>query len=224
MTLALLLSLITFSCGTSKKDQMDTVTYWVNSYRVPCTGVAPMECLQVRKEGSENWQFFYSSIIGFEYEPGYLCRIRVREEKRDPAQVPADASSIKYTLVSVEEKTPDPKLRINDIWMLRSMEGTLVTEEQLSDRLKRPYIEFHLRDSRYMGTDGCNTFRGGIESIQDKEMRLGPGMSTRMACADMTIPDAFMKLLARVDSYQIRELNLILMEGETELLSFRKTD
>ena len=222
--LTVLLPALIASCGSGNEAKMDIVTYLVNSYRVPCTGVAPMECLQVRKEGSEQWQYFYSSIDGFEYEPGYLYKIRVREEKLDPDDVPADASSIKYILVSVDEKTPDPKLRINDIWMLEEMEGRPILQGDLPEGIERPYIEFQVRENRFMGTDGCNTYRGSMESLTDTGLRLGPAMSTRMACPDMSIPDAYLKLLDRVDSYQLSELDLILLEGDTELLKFRKTD
>ncbi len=104
------------------------------------------------------------------------------------------------------------------------MAGREVQEEELSGRLKRPYIEFHLRDSRYMGTDGCNNFRGSIESIGDSTLRLGPAMSTKMYCEDMTIPDAFHRLLSRVDAYEVKDGNLVLLEGDTALLNFRKTD
>ena len=212
------------ACATRNDFEMDTVTYWINSYRVPCTGVAPMDCLQIRKEGSEQWQNFYSSITGFDYEPGYLYRIRVREERLDPSQVPADAGSIRYTLVSVEEKIRDPKLRINDIWVLREMAGHEVLEEELSGRLKRPYIEFHLRDGRYMGTDGCNNFNGSIEAIGDAKLRLGPASSTRKYCEDMTIPDTFHRLLSRVEAYELKDGNLVLLEGDAVLLNFRKAD
>ncbi len=222
--LPLVLVSLTVSCGSTKNEAMDTVTYWVNSQRVPCTGVGPMECLEVRKEGSDTWELFYSQIEGFQYEPGYLFRIRVQLEKLDPSLVPADASSIKYTLISVEEKVRDPKLRINDIWMLREIEGREVPEGALAGGLQRPYIEFHLQDSRYMGTDGCNTFRGSIVSVGDRKIQMGPAMSTRMSCGDMTIPNTFMKLLSRVDAYGTSENTLILLEGNTELFKFAKTD
>jgi len=222
--MALASLLIVLSCNTSNNKEMQTVTYWVNSYRVPCTGVAPMECLQIRKDGSAEWEYFYSNIIGFDYQPGYLYRIRVREEKLDPDQVPADASSIKYTLLSVEEKTPDPALRINDIWVLRKLEGLELSEVEFSERLKKPYIEFQLKDRRYMGTDGCNSFRGSIASIGQMELRLGPAMSTRMSCGDMTLPNVFLKLLSRCDAYRIDEGVLRLLEGNTELLEFQKSD
>ena len=219
----LLAALAVFS-ATTRDLKIDTVTYWINSYRVPCTGVAPMNCLQIRNESSKQWQNFYSSIKGFDYQPGYLYRVLVREEQLDPSQVPADASSIRYTLVSVEEKIRDPKLRINDIWVLREMAGREILEEELSGRLKRPYIEFQLRDSRYMGTDGSNDFRGSIEFIGDSELRLGPALSTKMHCRDMTIPDAFHALISRVDAYELKDGNLALLEGDTILLNFRKTD
>ena len=84
------------------------MTYWVNSSKAPCVGVGPMECLQVRRSESGPWELFYSQIDGFSYEAGYIYKLKVQEEILDPATVPADASSIRYTLVSVEEKTPDP--------------------------------------------------------------------------------------------------------------------
>lgn len=222
--LCLLFSVIALSCQGVKNKQMATSVFNVNSYRVPCTGVAPMECLQIRKAGSNAWELFYAEIEGFQYEPGYLYRIRVREEKLDPSRVPADGSSIKYTLISVEEKSPDPKLRINDLWVLWEMGGREVPEEALAGRLKRPYIEFHLKESRFMGTDGCNTFRGSLTFIGERELRMGPAMSTRMSCGDMNIPNTFLELLSRTDAYEFRERTLILLEGDTELFKFRKAD
>lgn len=67
-----------------------------------------MECLQVRRSESGPWELFYSQINGFTYEPGFIYKLKIQEEKLDPAKVPADAPSIRYTLVSIEEKTPDP--------------------------------------------------------------------------------------------------------------------
>lgn len=222
--LLLILPLILSACNGPKPDDKNTYTYQVNSARVPCTGVAPMECLQIRRGDAPDWQLFYSEIEGFDYEPGYLYRIRVQEEQLDPEKVPADGSSIRYTLVSVDEKKPDPRLRLNDIWVLREMEGEPVPEEDLPAQMQRPYIEFHIRDNRYMGNDGCNTFRGQIDSAGEKALSLSPAMSTKMSCGDMALPTAFLRLLSRVDSYRAETGKLILLEGETELLKFHKTD
>lgn len=104
----IMLLLVATSCKSSNSEnEASGITYWINSSRVPCVGVGPMECLEVRQSESADWQLFYSSIEGFNYEPGFLYRIKVREEKRNPEDIPADASSIRYILVSVEEKIPD---------------------------------------------------------------------------------------------------------------------
>ncbi len=98
--------LITFisvisSCTTTK----DTVRMTVASEKRMAMGVAPMEVLQVKEGNSENWSLFYSDIEGFNYEPGYEYVLDVKKENRtDP--VPADASSIKYTLVKEISKKP----------------------------------------------------------------------------------------------------------------------
>lgn len=215
---------IPLGCEGDASPQGEITTLWVDSGRSPCTGVGPMECLRIKREASGPWELFYSDIEGFDYQPGYLYRIRVREEKLDPAQVPADGSSIKYTLVEITEKTPDPKLRLNDIWVLREMEGRQIADGDLMERLQRPYIEFHLRDNRYMGTDGCNTFRGALLSVGEEKLQLGPAMSTKMSCGNMELPDTFLRLLSRTDSYRVRGPDLTLMEGQTALLTFKKTD
>ena len=59
------------------------------------------------------WENFYANIEGFEFEEGYLQKIEVKEEKLDKSQVPADASTIKYTLVNVLEKQKDLRTELN---------------------------------------------------------------------------------------------------------------
>lgn len=80
----------------------DEKTFIVAPQTVDCTGVAPMKCLQVKETQSGNWTNFYSNIEGFTYEPGYEYVLKVKTEKiQNP---PADASSIKYTLVKQVSK------------------------------------------------------------------------------------------------------------------------
>lgn len=92
------------SCSSSIKTEKLTVA----SKQGDCVGVAPMKCLLVKKDGQTDWEFFYSNIEGFIYEPGYEYVLEIKiEEVEHPA---ADQSSLKYTLVkeiSKEEKTSD---------------------------------------------------------------------------------------------------------------------
>ncbi len=148
------------SCATykaNKPNKPNNYIYWVNSAKAPCTGVSEMQCLSVQKGEtiiSEDWQYFYSAIDGFNYQPGYIYKLIVHEEKIKKEKVPADASSIKYTLVKVLEKEQDARLRINDIWVLESIEGEMIEKNPSNPRQKIPQIEFNVADRKVMGNDG----------------------------------------------------------------------
>lgn len=94
----------TTQCTTSANTiNGDEKTFIVGPETADCTGVAPMKCLQVKEKQEENWTNFYSNIEGFTYEPGYEYILKVKTEKI--ANPPADASSIKYTLIRQVSKT-----------------------------------------------------------------------------------------------------------------------
>jgi Domain of unknown function (DUF4377) len=71
-----------------------------------CTGVAPMECLQVRMGWQRQWQNFYNSISGFDYISGFTYRLLVLETK--VANPPADSPSLSYSLIRMLSKKPKP--------------------------------------------------------------------------------------------------------------------
>lgn len=73
--------------------------------RERCTGVAPMQCLKVRKIQYNNqglktevgpWELFYGEIEGYRHEPGTRNVLRVQRYERK--NVPADASRYVYVL------------------------------------------------------------------------------------------------------------------------------
>jgi len=76
---------------------------YVNGRTVPCTGVAPQQCWQVKESMSNDWTLYYEQIKGFDYEQGYVYKLRVREEIIP--NPPADGSSREWVLVDVLEKT-----------------------------------------------------------------------------------------------------------------------
>ncbi|AOI75961.1 MULTISPECIES: DUF4377 domain-containing protein [unclassified Burkholderia] len=77
-------------------------TVYVAPQSARCTGVAPMECLQVRSSPSEPWSLWYAGIEGFAYQPGYLYTLEVDEYR--VARPPADGSSIRWVLKRVLER------------------------------------------------------------------------------------------------------------------------
>ena len=75
---------------------------YVAAERKPCSGVAPMQCLQVRDSKDAPWQLHYGEIEGFKPEPGIAYRLRIREVK--VPNPPADAPSVRWVLDQVLEQ------------------------------------------------------------------------------------------------------------------------
>ena len=198
-------------------------TIWINSFTVQCEGVAPMTCMQVQESDlpeSGKWNNFYSRIEGFTYEAGYLYKLRIRKETLE--DVPADASSIRYVLVQVLEKTRDPKININDIWAVTAIQGEPV---DVHEQQKSPLIEVSLSAMRVMGNDGCNNFNGSISEFGEEVIAFGPIASTRMMCPDMSVPDKFNSAMQLARHYRLESGWLLLLDREgNELVACRKVD
>lgn len=228
ITLLFLSLFIANSCNDTKKMESSTFTYYVNSSKVDCEGVAKMKCLQVQKGDvldAANWNYFYSTIEDFTYEPGYIYKLKVKETILNPSTVPADASSVKYTLVEILEKTPDATLQLHDIWALEAMNGMAVTEDNFSNFSKQPILELFIADKRIVGNDGCNSFFGSIESLDTAQIRFGKMGSTKMACPNMELSNTFTKALQNTTTYTRDGLTLSLFDAsETEVLRFKKVD
>lgn len=202
--------------------------YWVNSYQVDCSGIGPMKCLLVQKNETlvdSAWQTFYAPIEGFEFEPGFLYKISVTEEKLDSSEVPADGSSIRYTLVKILDKSPDPKMLLNDIWILTTMGGKTINPAKEGEGRKDVQMEFKLSERRVNGSDGCNNFSGSIKTLGAETLQLGPLASTRKMCMDMTLTDHFNMAIQKVNAYSIQEGQLTLYDKyQTELMTLKKID
>ena len=219
-TLLLLISLI--AC---KSNEQIPVVYKINSAKVKCVGVAPKNCLQIQKEkniGTDTWEMFYSSIEGFEYEPGYVYTISVKETQLPADEVPADGSSIKYELIEVLEKSQDPLLVLHDIYIVQEIMGTVIQGDSLT---KVPTMEIFVSERRISGTDGCNTYFASIEVLSENEINFSPVGSTRMLCLDMSIPDLFSNAIGEVASYTRKNEKVMLTnsKGETVIL-LKKVD
>lgn len=85
--------------GESRETSVMDVT--VGPERVDCVGVGPRKCLVV------DGLYFYDSIDGFDYEPGYRYLIRMERYDAWPEheEPPQDASMYGYRLIEILEKT-----------------------------------------------------------------------------------------------------------------------
>lgn len=222
-TAALLLFL--FGCcenaaGQGKRE----FTLYVNSHMAKCQGEALMNCLVVRKDTlpATPWEWMHTHIEDFDYEPGYLYTLRVEEEDIPRHRVPADASSKRYRLIKLLDKSPDLRLRINDIWSLTHLQGK--SADDLTGR-EQPYIEFHVAEMRYMGLDGCNRFQGKPKKLGTNTLTFDMTTFTENSCPDEQVSKPFRDLLSQVRTYEVENLQLVFRDSAgTELMKFKKTD
>ncbi|NNH71727.1 DUF4377 domain-containing protein [Nocardia uniformis] len=91
---------------TSTVPATEVFDIYIADQLVPCAGVAPMECLQVRRDPDSPWELHYFGIEGFDFEPGYTYHLEV--EERPWVNPPADAPSATWHLVRVISKEPAP--------------------------------------------------------------------------------------------------------------------
>lgn len=226
--LVIVFQVLLVSCATYKANKPNNYIYWVNSAKVPYKGVGEMQCLKVQKgekmiEG--NWEYFYSSIDGFDYQPGFIYKLIVNEEAIKKENVPSDGSSIKYTLVKILEKKKDARLWINDIWVMEAINGEAILQNKTNSRNRIPQIEFNVAEMKVHGNDGCNNFFGSINKLTAKEIVFGPIAGTKMACVGTDIPDKFNTALNKVTTYKIEEMQLFLLDNSgNKQLTFKKID
>ncbi len=88
---------------TGCSEPTDNTRLWIGPERVECEGVAPMMCLQVAKSEDGDYQLFYDTIEGFDYQEGtsYVIDVSITEVENPPA----DSSSLQYTLVEIVEES-----------------------------------------------------------------------------------------------------------------------
>lgn len=226
--LPVLISLLFVTKACSSQPGPNEHIYWVNSTKVPCVGVAPTHCLQVFKGeilDPTEWEFFHSPIEGFEFEPGYVYKLLVREETVAKEELAADASSLRITLVKILQKEKDKRLVLNDIWVLERLNEEVLKTGADTELSERPRLEIHVGEMKYNGTDGCNNYFGGIIEISEVTLRFGIGAGTRRMCPDMQIADAYNRTLADVGRYKVEGQKLLLFDADgAEVMQFQRVD
>lgn len=102
------------SSGSDRSAQVEnTQTLFVDHHKSECNGVATYLCLRVRNSPDDEWRYFYSSIKGFEYQPGYNYELKVAVEAIE--NPPADSSGRVYSFAEVLSKTKESSETVFDI-------------------------------------------------------------------------------------------------------------
>jgi heat shock protein HslJ len=174
-------------------------TVYVGPTLVDCEGVAPQQCMLVKESLEGDWTLYYDQIEGFVHEEGFDYRLRISEEEvQNP---PADASSIRWVLVEVLDKS-------------RSLEGTrwtldsyLNSEGVLAKALPSSEATAEFRAGSVGGNASCNSFFGSYE-IDGEELSVELGGMTEMYCAPEELMEQegdYLAALGSAASYSIVE-------------------
>ncbi|MGY5353781.1 META domain-containing protein [Wenyingzhuangia sp. IMCC45467] len=205
------------SCTSTKNN-----VFWVSGIKTTCvSGAGKTNCLEIFKGDSlvnPTWENFYAPIHGFNFEEGYLKKIEVKKEKSDPKNVPADASSITYTLVKELEKQKDIRVLLEGSWVLGS-----INNHPINRMVRVPSLKINLRTMNISGNGGCNQYSGNIKRITSNTFNLGNIISTQKACLSKNIESEYLKALNDVNTYHIKGSHLIFYNHKGEIiLSFIK--
>lgn len=202
MILSMLLFVAVNSCNKTQH-------IYVADHLVDCQAPGKQKCMLLKGKIVDNWSTFYGDIEGFNYEEGYeyLLGVKVSEVKNPPA----DAPSLKYTLVEVyEKKKTQKKVGLINKWKVISMRGV--------DKLtENPTIKFDDQEKKISGFAGCNNFFGTFDP-DTKQMDFSKMGVTRKICPDMTVENNFLNNLRDISHYEIEGNQLFFYDKNNELL------
>lgn len=106
----LILLILTIGCDrtssliTPSKENIEIIT--IGPYTETCQGFIEQQCYLEFNEERQAWEFFYESIRGFDFEPGYIYKLKVRLEDRGTEI--QDVGRYAYHLVEIISKTEAP--------------------------------------------------------------------------------------------------------------------
>lgn len=189
-------------------------TVYVGPFLVDCVGVGPQKCMLIKENLEDNYTFFYDQIEGFNYEEGYEYELLVKTEPVE--NPPADASSIKWTLIEEASKTVSLEGRP---WTLESF---VTPEGETTNVLAGTEITAEFRDGELGGNAGCNGYFGSYE-IDGNSLSIGGVGMTEMFCATpegiMDQESAYLAALQSAATYGIKDgrLQIANADGETVL-------
>jgi heat shock protein HslJ len=175
-------------------------TLWVGPQRADCVGVAPQECLQIKRAVDGQVEWFYDSIDGFDHIIGTSYQITVAVS--DVENPPADASSLQYRIVEVVESRVERASAGLDgtSWTLRGFR-----DGELFDPVP-DFIEISLAfdGDSVSGSAGCNNFMGSFTADGDV-LSFGPLRGTKMLCPPQVMQqeDLFLDLMSSVETAEM---------------------
>ncbi|MBU2913495.1 MULTISPECIES: META domain-containing protein [Reichenbachiella] len=206
-----------WSCSASKTDKTDLYTYridhiWINSFTAPCASIGRPECYMTQVADGDlsmdEWTVFYHDVDGFKFEDGYLYQLKVRVDFSDTSSSSKDY--IKYTLLEIEQRLRDYSLDLGEHWDITMLEGDSIN---LPVGQKQPYIKFNTIGEMVIGHSSCNSFSGPYTLDMINKIKIGPIVSTRKMCPDLSIETSLLAQFGQITEYSVKDSILYLKDS-----------
>lgn len=111
--------------------------------------------------------------------------------------------------------------RLNDIWVLETLNGKKVDITSFQEKL--PQLEINSATNSFSGFAGCNGMGGNL-FYEKGLLRFTNTITTMMYCGDNNKEREFLKALGSSTTYTIENNRLTLSNPSKELIIFRKID
>lgn len=202
-------------------------TLFVGSEQKECTGEAPQMCLLVKEEANAEYEYFYDSIIGFDWQEGYEYELLVSITEIPQPLVPMDASSLSYALVELVSQTAvnndnaskttnSPLVGVTWQWTAFESPSGLAEDDITVEDPSRYTITF-MGDGTYTLQNDCNTGSGAYTD-EGGILTISPAATTLIACSADSLDGVFGTRLLETATYVLQEdgtlyLNLMYDSG-----------
>ena len=224
----LCLTMLLFSCATNKKATVHQKVIWIDSIKGPCQTGSAGRCIQFQENkimDPSQWEAMYGEIDGFTFKAGYIYKLAISETHTKIKQAEDIEMQVERVLIEVLEEKRDPKILLNDIWVLFEIGGRALNNNTIATGMNRPRIEINLSQLRLLGNDGCNEIMGKINIVDTERLEFGTLGGTKKLCPDQESPEIFKGLLRNTKRYKIEKLKLALMDQRGKVvMRFQKVD
>lgn len=207
-------------CKTSDRSiKTPEILFWeVASLKVPCEGVSPQQCLQIRKQGETDWTLFYDSIDGFLYMEGYEYTLKIEAiPVLDPA---IDASSISYRLITIVSQRNVSQV-VNGVPLLdgdfevSTLNGKDVSTHHLTISIDAPR-------QKITGFSGCNRYNLGLRQ-KGFQLRFSQAATTKMYCEETaSLEKEFLITYIQGDHFSLEDDILKIYDVDNQILEARR--
>ena len=102
-----MMGLLLAGCGAEPGEPAQVATFEVSPRKVPCYGMRPWLCLEVKDAGASQYVRLHEGIQGFQFRWGVTQTLKVRVE--DVPNPPEDSPSHKLILEETLAATPVPE-------------------------------------------------------------------------------------------------------------------